>query len=94
MYNYTSNHHDIPRNNPNKLEPIYLIISLGSIIYSLCGLFHIDINLIIINRDYKYIFNIVMLFSSIVIIVNIIYINYIFNIINVINDIYQFIFFS
>jgi hypothetical protein len=95
MYNYT--YYDVPiiiyKNPTTKLDLIYLIISFGTIIYTFCNLFNVDIGMIIQNRNHKYIFNIILLFCSIIVIIHIIYINYILNVINIINDIYQFIFF-
>ena len=82
MYNHT--YYEIPiiiHKNPTKVDPLVLIICIGTIIYSLCGIFNIDIDIIIQDRFNKYIFNMILLFSSLAIIINIIYINYIFNII-------------
>ena len=82
MYNHT--YYEVPiiiHKNPTKVDPLVLIICIGTIIYSLCGIFNIDIDFIIQDRFNKNIFNMILLFSSLAIIINIIYINYIFNII-------------
>jgi hypothetical protein len=89
MYNHT--YYEVPiiiHKNPNKIDPLVLVICFGTIIYSLCGIFNIDIDIIIQDRFNKYIFNMILLFSSLVIIINIIYVNYIFNIINIVNNLF------
>jgi hypothetical protein len=74
MYNYT--YHEIPiiiHNNSTNLDSLLLINCIGGIIYSVCSLFNINIDIIIQDRQYKYIFNIMLLFSSLEIIINIIF---------------------
>jgi len=66
----------------NKLNPIFLIISIGLLIYTLLDIYHIDIDIIIQNRFYKNVFNMILLYSSLVGIIIIIYVNYILDIMN------------
>ena len=61
----------------NKVNPIFLIISIGLLIYSLLDIYHIDIDIIIQNRFHKKIFNMILISSSLVGIIIIIYVNYI-----------------
>ena len=71
MYNHTIIEYTISKNNFNFYEILSFITCLGAIIYSLCEILNININVFFQNRYYLYLFNYILLIASIISIINI-----------------------